>query len=123
MAVGGPVAGFEKHGAEDAELNDFTDDAVDFDPVANADAVAAHQDKPTTEGDDGILEDDGEACGDQADHRGHLLRDAEDGEEDEAEADDLCCEAQDCAERLFLARVVNHFAERKLQPPAGEDRE
>ena len=97
MAVSGPIAGFEKNGAEHAELNDFTDDAVDFDPVADADTVAAHQYKPTTEGDDGILEDDGQAGGDEADHCGHLLRYAEDGEEDEAEADYLRCEAQDGA--------------------------
>src|SRR5207302_6233661 len=37
MALVGPVAGFEQRGAEEADLDNLAADAVDFNPVADAD--------------------------------------------------------------------------------------
>src|SRR5580704_4788752 len=45
MALVGPVAGFEQHRAEEADLDDLAADAVDLDPVADANTVFAHEDE------------------------------------------------------------------------------
>ena len=50
MAFVRPVAGFEQYGAEDARLDDLSSNAVDLHPVAHANSVLTHQDKPAEEG-------------------------------------------------------------------------
>jgi hypothetical protein len=37
-----PNAGLQQHGMKHAEFRNFATDAVDFHPVAEADAIAAH---------------------------------------------------------------------------------
>ncbi len=83
MALVGPVAGLEQRGAEEADLDDLAADAIDLDPVADADAVLAHEDEPAEEGEDEVLEDDGEAGGDEAEDGRHLAGHAEDDQNDE----------------------------------------
>ena len=91
MALVGPVAGFEQGGAEEADLDDLAADAVDLDPVADADAVFAHEDEPAEEGEDEVLKDDGEAGGAEAEDGGDLVGRAEDDEEHEAKRDESEC--------------------------------
>ena len=105
MALVGPVAGFEQRGAEEADLDDLAADAVDLDPVADADAVFAHEDEPAEEGEDEVLEDDGEACGSEAEDGGDLAGCAEDDEEHKAKRDDLDAEGGDGAQSVEAAPV------------------
>jgi hypothetical protein len=81
MALVGPVAGFEERGAEEADLYDLAADAVDLNPVADADAVFSHEDKPAEEGEDEVLKDDGEAGCSEAEDGGDLAGCAEDDQE------------------------------------------
>ena len=57
-----------------ANLGYFSAHSVDFDAVAHAHSILAHQHEPSEEGEDEILQDDGDACGDKAEDGGHLLR-------------------------------------------------
>ena len=57
----GPVAGFHEHGAEQANLDDLSADTFNLDPIAYANAISPHEHKPAEEGDDEILESDGES--------------------------------------------------------------
>ena len=120
MALVGPVAGFEQHGAEEADLGDFAADAVDLDPVADADAVAAHEDEPAEEGEDEILEDDGEAGGGEADDRGHLLRCAEDDERDAEQGEELGGEGDDGFEGADAAEIGGDAANGHAAEDGGE---
>ena len=127
MALVGPVAGFEERGAEEADLDDLAADAVDLDPVADADAVFAHEDKPAEEGEDEVLEDDGEACGTEAEDGGDLVGCAEDDEQNEAKGDELDGEGRDSAEGMEAAMVGGQALEQSTgrggeQDPA-EDQE
>src|ERR1039457_3762127 len=47
-----PVAGFEQHGAQQADLNYFADHAVDLYPIADSDSVSSHQHEPSKKSDD-----------------------------------------------------------------------
>ena len=105
MALIGPVAGFEQHGAEEADLDDLAADAVDFNPVAGADAVLAHEDKPAEEGEDEVLEDNGEAgCSEAEDGRG-LAGCAEEDEKHQGKRQDLDAENDDSAQCVEAAPV------------------
>ena len=75
MARVGPVARLEQHGVEDAHLHHLAADAVDLHPVADADAVTAHEHEPAEEGHDEVLERHGEAGTGEAEH-GRELRGA-----------------------------------------------
>jgi len=74
----GPVAGFEQHGVEHPKLHYFAGHAVDFDPVAEADAVLAHQHEPAEEAQDEVLERNGEARARKAEKSPELARRPED---------------------------------------------
>ncbi len=76
----GPVAGFEQDGVEHAELYDFAGDAVDFDPVAKANSIFAHQHEPTDEADDEIFQRNGEAGAGEAEERAEVGRRTEDAQ-------------------------------------------
>src|ERR1019366_4466659 len=52
----GPVASFEKNRAQQPDLHDFSRYAINFDPVADVNSVAAHQGKPAEEGNNEILQ-------------------------------------------------------------------
>ena len=105
MALVGPVAGFEQRGAEEADLDDLAADAVDLNPVADADAVLAHEDEPAEEGEDEVLEDDRETRRSEAENRRGLAGCAEDEEKHEAEGDDLDAEDDDGAQGMQAAPV------------------
>ena len=69
-----PAAGF-KHGCpEEPDFCHLTAHAVDLYPIANSNAILAHQHKPSEESDDEVLHDDREACGSETQNRRHLLR-------------------------------------------------
>src|SRR5215475_11132046 len=79
----GPVSGFEQHGVEHAEFDYFAGDAIDFDPVSEADSVLAHQHEPADEPDDEILERDGEARTGKTKESSEIRRRAKDNEQDQ----------------------------------------
>ena len=70
-----------KDGFQQTDLDDFSADAVDLDPVADADAVAPHQHEPSKEGDDEVFHGDGQACARQAQDRSRLRGHAENDEQ------------------------------------------
>src|SRR5581483_6813295 len=94
----GPCPGFEQDGTQQADLEHFPADPVDLDPIANADAVLAHEDKPAKERHDEILQRDGESGAGQAENCCELSRDTEDDEDDEQDAYSLEREAGDIAQ-------------------------
>ena len=51
-----PLAGFQQHGAKNADLHDFASDSVDLNPIAHADAILAQQDEPTEESHDEVFQ-------------------------------------------------------------------
>src|SRR3984885_4254231 len=105
MALVGPVAGFEQGGAEETDLDDLAADAVDLNPVADANAVFAHEDEPAEEGEDEVLEDDGEARGSEAEDGGDLAGRAEDDKEHQTERNDLESESGDRAESMEATAI------------------
>ena len=58
----GPVTGFEQHGVPEIDLHDFAYHTVNFYPVANPKAIAAHQNEPAHECDDEILQRNRQPC-------------------------------------------------------------
>src|SRR5260370_10674618 len=98
-----PIAGLHQHGMEHAEFGDFAADAVDFHPVAETNAVAAHQDQPAEERHDEILQRDREACAHDADHSAELSRQADDDQQYDDHGDDSQRDASDAAQVLDLA--------------------
>src|SRR5260370_31135467 len=97
-----PVAGLQQHGMEHAELHDLAADAVDFHPVAEANAVAAHQDQPAEERDAEVLERDREARAHDADHGAELRRHADHDHQDHYHGDASQADASDAPPRLDL---------------------
>src|SRR5882762_368433 len=77
-----PIAGLHQHGVEHAEFRDFAADAVDFHPVAEANAIATHQHQPPEKSHDEVLQRDREACAHDADHGAELSRYTDDDEQD-----------------------------------------
>src|SRR5260370_13807135 len=61
MASVGPIAGFQQDGVKHSQLDNFAADAVDFHPVAEANAIFPHEHQPANEGYDEILECVGQA--------------------------------------------------------------
>ena len=70
-------------GVEHPELDDLAGHAVDFDEVADADAVLSHQHEPAEEADDEVLERDGQSGAGQPEERAEVVRWTEDDEQDE----------------------------------------
>ncbi len=100
-----PVAGFKERGAEEADLEDFAAYAVDLHPIADADAVFAHEDEPAEEGEDEVLKDYGEAGGGEAEDGWNLAGCAEDDEKNHDQCDELNAEDHDGAESVETASV------------------
>ena len=119
VAVRGPVSSFEEPSAEDSEFDDFSPDAVDLNPVPDSDAVWAHEDKPSTKGEDevpGRRRGESSCC--EAKDHWHLLGDSEDDQQDEQEADKLGSQVDDRLERLSLPMIVQESFKRA--PPLVE---
>ena len=120
VAFVSPVAGFEERGAEEADLEDFAADAVDLYGVSDADPVAAHEDEPADEGEDELLECDGETGGGEAEDGGELAGDSEDEEEDAEDADELNGKLDDGAEGARAANVQRGAREQAANEPRSE---
>jgi hypothetical protein len=58
MAGVGPVSGFEQNRFQQSDLDDFATYAFNLHPVAHADTVAAHQQKPSKERHDHVFAGD-----------------------------------------------------------------
>src|SRR5262245_2279135 len=102
MAVSGPVAGFQKPGAEQAALDYLTEDPFDLNPIARSDAVWSHEHKPATECEDEVLKNHGETSSSETYDGRHLLRHAEHCQQNEQKPNGLCTQAQNGAQCLFL---------------------
>src|ERR1700690_2067517 len=111
-----PVAGLQKHRVEHAEFSDFTADAVDFHPVAQTDAVAAHQDQPAEKRDDEVLESHRQARADDADRGRELARHAHDDEQDDDHANDAQADPCDAAQSFDLPAIQFWAVEQMLHP-------
>src|SRR5580692_11025998 len=100
-----PIAGLQQHGMEHAEFGHFTADTVDFDPIAETNAVAAHQHQPTEERDDEVLQRDREACPHNSDHGAELSRYADDDEQNDNHGDHSQRDAGEAAQSFDLAPI------------------
>src|ERR1051326_8283999 len=78
-----PVACLQQHRVKRAQFDDFARDAVDLDPIANANAILTHQYKPSDKADDEILERDGQSCAGQSEKRSELSGRSEDDQKNE----------------------------------------
>ena len=116
-----PVTGLEQHRAQHPELHHLAAHAVDLDPVAEADAVLAHQHEPADEGDDEILERDREAGAREPHHGAELPRHPDDDQHDEHHAENLQRDPDHAAKRPELAAVDGGAPEEALQPAVGEE--
>ena len=97
-----------------SDFDDLAADAVDLDPVADANAVAPHQHEPAEEGDDEIFHRDRQAGAGQAEHRRRLCGHAEDDEQNHQRAHGLHRELhhrRSVSMRLFSAVMpVNRWS-------------
>src|SRR5271165_1211029 len=121
-----PVAGFEHRRAEETDLDHFASNAVDLHPVADANAVLAHQNEPSKESQDESLQCNRESGSRQAQDCGHLRWHAKDDEQDEQKAQELHAEFRkraQCAHAPPVKRGTIHEAAHKLvaQNDANED--
>src|SRR5882672_5125187 len=78
-----PVAGFHEYRTQKADLDDFADDAIDLNPVADLQAIAPHQHEPSEEADDEVLERDGQARACKPENGCRVVGDAEHNADDE----------------------------------------
>src|SRR6202051_1389991 len=115
-----PIAGFHQHGMEHAEFRDFAADTVDFHPVAETNAVAAHQHQPTEERYDEVLQRDGEARAHNADHGAELSRHADDDQQNDYHGDNSQGDASDAAQSLDLPPIQLRIVEQMPQPSVEE---
>src|SRR5258706_5849084 len=104
-----PVAGFHDYRAQQADLNDFANYAVDFHPVAHSNSIAAHQDKPSKEADNKIFERYSEPRARQAQNRGRLIGGSEDDERNQQNGEGLQSKSQNRAQRaeMLLLRLTS----------------
>src|SRR5579871_6163112 len=116
----GPVAGFEQHGFKQADFDDFSANAVDFDPITDTDTVAPHEDEPSKEGDDEIFHRDGETGAGEAKHCSRLCGHAEDDEEDEECANGLGSKFHDGAESINALVFRRHAGEEMVDHSARD---
>ena len=72
MAPVRQIAGFKQGSAHQADLGNFAAHAVDLNPIADANAILAHEDEPAEKREDEILHGDGESGGGKAKNGGHL---------------------------------------------------
>ena len=107
--VGSPrsprVAGLEQSGSHDADLDHFAADAVDLDPVADANAALAHEDKPTEEGENKVLQGDGEGSGGETENGGRFMRRAEEDKQNQQCTDHLYGQFENHAQGLRLPSI------------------
>src|SRR5260370_4541634 len=81
MAGIGPVPRFEQYSVEHPELDYFAGHAVDFHPIAEANAIFPHQHEPPQETHDEVFQRDGKASPSQAPKCSNLSRRAKDTQE------------------------------------------
>ena len=110
MAGIGPVAGFEQHGVERANFDDFAGHAVDFHPIAQANSIFSHQHKPADEANDEILESYRETRAGKPEKRTELSWQTENHQEYEKHGSHLYGHASDGVKRLYLAAVHRQAA-------------
>src|SRR6201999_1093036 len=116
MAGVAPIAGLEQHRVEHAEFGDFAADAVDFDPVAKPDSVAAHEHEPAEESDDEILEGNRQAGADYPQGGRELARHSDHYQQNDERGHHAQAHTDDAAQRLDLAPIQLWLVEQLLQP-------
>src|SRR5262245_24859045 len=84
-----PISCFQQHRPKQADLDHFSTHTIDFDPVADADAIASHQNKPAEEGNNKVLQSDRQPSTSQANDGGSLVRCAEDDEQNQQNTQSL----------------------------------
>ena len=77
-AIAAEGSGFQQRGSHQADFGDLAAHAVDLNPVADANAALAHEDKPAEKRENEILQCDGEGGGGEAEDGGRFVRRAED---------------------------------------------
>ena len=70
----GPVAHLQENRLEEADLDDLAADALNLHPIADAHAVAAHQEEPAEEREEEVFQRHGQTGGGQADDGRGLAR-------------------------------------------------
>ncbi len=108
---------------EHAEFGDLAADPVDFHPVSQPNAVAAHEHEPAEEGDDEILEGDGQAGADDADHGAELAGHAHQNQNHRDHDDDPQADASDAAKRFDLSPIQLRSIEQALRPGIDNQRQ
>src|SRR5579859_752727 len=96
----GPVAGFQQDGFEQADLDHFSADAIDLDPVSDANAIASHENEPAEECDDEIFHRDSKAGAGESQNGGRLRGHTKNNEQNEYDADCLCGKFNDGTKRV-----------------------
>src|SRR5262249_37507023 len=109
MAGVGPISRFEQNGMEHADLNDFSRDTVDLNPIAEANSVSANQDKPAEKPDDEVLECNCETSGGKADEGSELCWRPHNHEQNQQNRDNLQCDSCNCAKGLHLPTIQFHL--------------
>src|SRR5260370_7563739 len=89
MAIRRPVPRLEQPGSEQPDLDDLTSYPIDLNPVPYSDPIPTHQNKPTAESQDEVLEHDRQSRRSQSQNRRHLRRTAEDHQQHQQQSHQL----------------------------------
>ena len=104
----GEVARLKKCCLHEAKLGDLAPHAIDFNPVADANSLFAHQDEPPEKGKHEILQHKGQSRRGDTKNGRSLMRGSKDKDED------------DCGTGKLHAQLKNHA--QRLRTPSVDDR-
>src|SRR5260221_7835938 len=111
-----PVAGLQQYRMKHSEFGHLAADAVDLDPVSQANAVSAHQHQPAEEGHDEVLQRHRQPGAHDPDHGPELAGHADENEQDDDRGDHSQTDPREAAKGFDLPAVQLEVIEQTLGP-------
>ena len=115
------ISGFEKRRVEQPDLGDFASNAIDLNPVSNADAVLAHERKPAEKRENVILQGNGDAGGGEAQDGRQLTWRAKHHQQNEYASKHLHTQLKNSAQGLHPSPVKRWIGHQPLDKRIAED--
>src|SRR6267154_2074822 len=111
-----PVTGLEQYRVKHPKFGHLAADAVDLDPVSQANAVSAHQHQPAEEGHDEVLQRHRQSGAHDPDHGPELAGHADENEQDDDRGDHSQTNPREAAKGFDLPAVQLGVIEQTLCP-------
>src|SRR5580658_8795135 len=123
MAGVGPAPGLKQHRVKQPDLQHFSPDAVDLDPVAGANAILAHQHEPAKEPNDEIFHGHRQARPGEREDGRKVGGNPENNQQNQQHAEGLQHEQDQSAHRVHLEAFKSHAGKQTLDQLVGYQHE